>query len=221
MAVMVKKDQLLYSGKGPLDPKSLVKTYSELLDVNTWTKTIDDVDTFIAYNGMIVAVWLNKDDTSKNGLYYLFDPTVTSTLKRPDVTNESYWHLLVTNTEVLDLITRLSSVETELVEIADYIKSDEKANADILKRIVANEELAQSNFDDLAILKGDAEGSINKKIIDALSALPAATEEALGLVKVGKTLSISEDGTLEVSQVSTDSLVEGEQELVLIGGFAD
>jgi hypothetical protein len=32
---MVKRDQLVYSGKGPLDSKSLVKTYAELLDINT------------------------------------------------------------------------------------------------------------------------------------------------------------------------------------------
>jgi hypothetical protein len=32
---MVKRDQLVYSGKGPLDSKSLVKEYAMLLDTNT------------------------------------------------------------------------------------------------------------------------------------------------------------------------------------------
>lgn len=32
---MIKRDQLVYSGKGPLDSKSLVKTYAELLDTST------------------------------------------------------------------------------------------------------------------------------------------------------------------------------------------
>lgn len=32
---MVKRDQLVYSGKGPLDSKALIKTYAELLSTST------------------------------------------------------------------------------------------------------------------------------------------------------------------------------------------
>lgn len=121
MAIVVKKDQILYSGKGPIDSKSLVKTYDELLDINTWTKQIDNADTFIAYNGMIVAVWLNKDDTSKNGLYFLYDPLVTTALKKPDVTLESNWIRLDQSTDVSDLILRLNTVEEELEEVSNSV----------------------------------------------------------------------------------------------------
>lgn len=90
MAIFTDANQYKHSGKGPLDSKALVKSYSELLLADTWT--VDGK--FAAYNGMITAVWLNKDDTSKNGIYFLQDPTVTSALKSPDVTNPANWHKL-------------------------------------------------------------------------------------------------------------------------------
>ena len=61
-------NQYLYTGRGPFDTKSLVKTYAQLLSQQTWHSTADKVT---AYNGMIVAVWLNKEDTTKNGIYFL------------------------------------------------------------------------------------------------------------------------------------------------------
>lgn len=80
--------QYRYSGKGPFDAKSLVKTYAELLDSTTWT--VDG--TLVAYNGMIVSVWL--DTAENNGVYYLHDSTVTTTLGKPDVENSANWHKL-------------------------------------------------------------------------------------------------------------------------------
>ena len=56
MAIAIKKDQSVYSGKGPLDSKSLVKTYTELVSTATWTQKVDGEDVFVAYNGMVVAV---------------------------------------------------------------------------------------------------------------------------------------------------------------------
>ena len=35
MATMIKRDQLVFSGRGPLDSKTLVKTYAELLNTST------------------------------------------------------------------------------------------------------------------------------------------------------------------------------------------
>jgi hypothetical protein len=105
-----KNDSLLYLGRGPLDAKSLVQTYAELLDVNTWTKE----DTLVAYNGMIVAVWLNKADTSKNGIYFLFDTAVTTKLKKPDVTNEANWHRLASLEDLSDLTVQLANIQSSL-----------------------------------------------------------------------------------------------------------
>lgn len=70
--------------KKPLDARSLVKTYEDLTLESNWLKEGKS----IAYNGMLVAV-ANTSDTSKNGLYFLFDINCTTNLKSPDVTNEA------------------------------------------------------------------------------------------------------------------------------------
>jgi hypothetical protein len=113
MAIMNKSNQLRYTGKGPLDAKSLVKTYSELLSISTWTTTVNGTDTFIAYNGMIVVVWLNKEDTSKNGIYFLYDPAVTSAIKKPDVENAANWHRLAELSDFDNFEARLLALEAD------------------------------------------------------------------------------------------------------------
>ena len=84
--------QYIYSGKGPFDAKALVKTHSALLEDTTWTIQVDGNDVFVAYNGMIVSVW--GDTAENNGVYYLQDSAVTTTLGKPDVTNSANWHKL-------------------------------------------------------------------------------------------------------------------------------
>jgi hypothetical protein len=74
-------------------------------------------DTLLAYNGMITAVWLNKDDTSKNGVYFLFDPLVTTTIKKPDVTNQSNWHRFAELSDLTALTEQLSYMNTELTGV--------------------------------------------------------------------------------------------------------
>lgn len=131
MAIVKKSDQMLYTGKGPLDAKSTVKTYSELLSTATWTTSINNTDTFVAYNGMLVAVWLDKTDTAKNGLYFLYDALADTAKKKPDVTLESNWHKLVDITEIEKLVSRLSTVENELVELDARLSALEE-DSDIL-----------------------------------------------------------------------------------------
>jgi hypothetical protein len=116
MAILNSSNQYIYTGKGSLDSKSLVKTYAELLATNTWT--VDGVVT--AYNGMLTAVWLNTSDTSKNGVYFLYDPAVTTARKAPDVTNEANWHKLV---EIDDLTSKLSAIDERLTTLESE-KSD-------------------------------------------------------------------------------------------------
>jgi hypothetical protein len=120
MAIMNKSDQLRYTGKGPLDAKSLIKTYAELLSINTWTATVNGTDTFVAYNGMIVAVWLNKEDTSKNGIYFLYDPAVTSAVKKPDVENAANWHKLTEFSDIADFEARLLALEEKESDVITY-----------------------------------------------------------------------------------------------------
>ena len=115
MAVLFDSNQYKYTGKGPLDAKALVKTYAELLLEKTWTVN----GQVAAYNGMITAVWLNKDDTSKNGIYFLYDATVTSALKTPDVTKEANWHKLA---EVADITAKLAAIDDSFRNIEDRLE---------------------------------------------------------------------------------------------------
>jgi hypothetical protein len=106
-------NQYLYTGRGPFDTKSLVKTYAELLLEETW---LSEAGKSTAYNGMIVAVWLNKEDTTKNGIYYLHDSLITSTFKAPDVTKEENWHKLV---EIDDLTEKLAAIDERLTALEE------------------------------------------------------------------------------------------------------
>lgn len=111
-------NQYLYTGRGPLDPKSLVQTYAQLIDAATWTEG----SSVIAYNGMITAVWLDPD-TTKNGVYFLHDATVTNKFKAPTVTNPNNWHKLGGINDLPGLTDQLSSIKNDL----------EQAQADIDK----------------------------------------------------------------------------------------
>jgi hypothetical protein len=119
MAIIINSDQYAYTGRGPIDSKALVKTFSDLLSTTTWTIN----NKIAAYNGMLTAVWLNKEDTAKNGVYILFDPAVTSAIKVPDVTNESNWHKLAELSDLTEFTTRLSTIESELSGIKTRLAS--------------------------------------------------------------------------------------------------
>jgi hypothetical protein len=123
MAVLFDSNQYKYTGKGPLDAKALVKTYAELLLEKTWTVN----GQVAAYNGMITAVWLNKDDTSKNGIYFLHDATVTSALKTPDVTKEANWHKLGGLNDLPGLADQVSAIQEELNQLKDDVEDLQEA----------------------------------------------------------------------------------------------
>lgn len=133
MAIVKKSDQLLYTGRGPLDSKSTVKTYSELLNAATWTTIVNNTDTFVAYNGMIVAVWLDKDNPDKNGLYFLFDPAADTAKKKPDVTLEANWHRIAALSDLQTVNSQLSDITAELTGVKTRLASLE-ADKVVLRR---------------------------------------------------------------------------------------
>ena len=71
MAVINNSNQYRYTGRGPYDAKSLVKDYATLLSKTTWTVDGTEDGNIIAYNGMITAVWLNKEDTTKKQIHII------------------------------------------------------------------------------------------------------------------------------------------------------
>ena len=119
MAISQLELQYRYSGKGPVDAKSLVKTYRSLLLPDTW---YNDGGKVTAYNGMIVAVWLDPD-AAKNGLYLLHDPAVTSILKTPDITSTANWHKLADMSELSAFTAKLSELESDLKSIEDKLSA--------------------------------------------------------------------------------------------------
>ncbi len=117
MALIDISNQYRYTGRGPFDAKALVKTYAELISTATWTtKNASGADVITAYNGMLTAVWLNKEDTSKNGIYFLHDTEVTSPLKTPDVTKEANWHKLV---EIADMAAKLAAIDERIAALEE------------------------------------------------------------------------------------------------------
>jgi hypothetical protein len=145
MATIQSGNQQFYTGKKPLDSKALVQTFADLLDANTWLNNDGEI---AAYNGMLTAVWLDKVDSvlsDKNGIYLLFDPTVTSTRKAtPDVTKEENWHKLV---EIDDLTEKLAAIDerlTALEEDSDVItygyRKDFPSVGEVNKMYVAADE---------------------------------------------------------------------------------
>jgi len=110
MAINSSENQYSYKGRGPLDAKALVRTYTDLLLPETWV--VDGVES--AYNGMITAVWLNNTDTSKNGIYFLHDATITTARGKPDVTKEANWHKLGGINDLPGLAEQLTSLQNDL-----------------------------------------------------------------------------------------------------------
>jgi hypothetical protein len=117
MAISQIELQYRYSGKGPVDAKSIAKTFDALLLPETWHNEAGKV---VAYNGMLVAVWLDSD-AAKNGVYLLRDPAVTNILKTPDVTNAANWYKIAETSELASLSDRLSTIEASIKELEDKI----------------------------------------------------------------------------------------------------
>lgn len=107
-------NQYSYTGRGPLDPKSLVQTYAQLIDAATWTEGTS----IVAYNGMITAVW-SDPDSSKNGVYFLHDSTVTSKWKAPRVTDPNNWHKLGGLDNLPGLAEQITTIEKNLKDLQD------------------------------------------------------------------------------------------------------
>lgn len=77
-----------------------------------------------------------------------------------------------------------------------------------------------ANTNAIAVLNGTGEGSVKHIVDTAVVNIPAATTNTLGLVKVGNTLTVSNDGFLDVDSITTDQLTQGSNTLVLNGGSA-
>lgn len=113
LGAIVRDSNYEVSTKKPLDARSLVKTYDDLTNIDNWVNSSGNP---IVYNGMIVAVWLNTADPSRNGIYFLHDASITSAKGTPDVTNEANWHKLV---DIDDLAYKLSLIDGRITALEE------------------------------------------------------------------------------------------------------
>ena len=119
-------------------------------------------------------------------------------------------------TEVATLIGDAPEALDTIHEIAAWIQNDESGAAALSNTVAAHSitlsEITNAYTGILATAKAYTD--------DAIAGLPAATAEVLGLVKVDNVSIKADEGVISIKAVSTDLLVQGEQELVLNGGSA-
>ena len=103
-----------------------------------------------------------------------------------------------------------------LREVAEWIANDESGAAAMANKIAANEKaIADINNETTGIL------ATAKSYADVLFAcIPAATADALGLVRADNVSIVNNEGVLSVRAVPTDLLTQGTQEFILNGGSA-
>lgn len=101
-------------------------------------------------------------------------------------------------------------------------KAHEHANKTVLDAIsedkVSAWDVAQANIIESIKLNGAAIAPAADKSVNI--AIPAATAEALGLVKVDGESIVATDGVISVNAISTDKLVQGSDTLIMDGGNA-
>ena len=120
-------------------------------------------------------------------------------------------------TEVATLIGDAPEALDTIHEIAAWIQNDETGAAALTTKVSEHSEaIAAINNETTGIL-----AVANKYTDDAIAGLPAATAEALGLVKYDDTtIKMNNNKQLYVASVSTDVLVQGSEILILNGGTA-
>ena len=116
MAIINSSNKYKFTARGPLDAKSLVDTFDDLISLDTWQITNSSgAKVTIAYNGMLVAVWRDTK-TTNNGIYYLYDSKITNTFSAPNVTKAENWHKLA---EVEDLVDKLNALDARLAALEE------------------------------------------------------------------------------------------------------
>lgn len=124
---------------------------------------------------------------------------------------------------ILDGKAAASDVES-LQSTVDGLKAKahEHANKTVLDAITEDKvsawDAAQANVIESIKLNGAAIAPSADKSVNI--AIPAATAEALGLVKVDGESIVATDGVISVNAISTDKLVQGSDTLIMDGGNA-
>lgn len=191
----------------PLDTRQLVYTYSELFIESNWIPagktSMNDSN---VYNGMIVSVG-SDPDTTKNGLYRLFDPDNPGKDDIPDVTKDLSWHKLV---EFSELTAYLNSLGGYL--LVDTLEERDRLNLDSLRE---GTEVYVVSLDVSYRLRNRAWVQLST----SSGSNEIATSQKAGIVMVGTGLKIDAEGRLSIDVVG--SVIRGETKAVSSGAVYD
>ena len=159
---------------------------------------IEEISATVTANDTTVKKLISDEVTRATGVESGFETRIAKM--------EAFWGAADDN-EVID----------KLAEIVNYIESDTSGAIDMAADIQKNTDaIAAINNEDTGIL-----AIVKEYVDDSIGAIPAATADALGLVKYdNSTIKMNESNQLYVAQVSTDVLVQGNLELILNGGSA-
>lgn len=225
----------------PFDSRELVQFKSDLTNAETWRQPDGGIWTYI---GMVVSVSADAD-INKRGRYLLVDKDWSIEANWLKIADDREIKSLADQIELIknsggstvDLTAyaktediaktyaTIQSVEAiyTIAEdgakgiLAEEIARATKADKDNAEAIAALEVKFNGHSGILTGIGGEGEPAT---VLDAIKnyTLPSATTETLGGVKLSAEIGVNAEQQLEVNTLSTDKLVQGEQELVLYGG---
>lgn len=116
--------QYAYNSNGPFDAKMLVGTTEELYSPATWQNKEGEN---LAYNGMIVAVWRERNENAyKNGIYLLHDGKAnnkflidTTDITRSTISKPESWH------KIGDLNTDIDVIKSHITRVEEILNGKE------------------------------------------------------------------------------------------------
>lgn len=216
------------------------------IEVGCWYLTSDTAELFLGVrlnNGAITLKCINSENIL--GIVAGVEKELAKKLESgfiehaPDGATEE---VLVEGTAlkiVVDAYTKAETVAKIEEKIADaigssdtggvisklnsYIATNDAAVAAIRATTDANQSKISDMVSTIAKLSGDVntDGSIHNIVANAIADIPAATAVRAGLVKASSEIAVAADGSMSISGISTDKLVQGSGVLVLSGGCAE
>ena len=218
----IPKDMVVKEGSVVTNPEGQSEgTYLKLILANATEDTI-----YINVNGLIEYVTSGSAENDSVQVAVSDDHKVTASIKDGSIAlgklatavqaqiNKAHEHA---NKTELDKIQD-GDVALWNAEKGAMAKATANATAiEALEALKPAEAGAQVNVIE-AVKIGDTALTVTDKAVT----LPAATAEALGLVKVDNaSIAVDAEGTISVKAVSTDKLIQGTEELILNGGHAE
>lgn len=209
--------------------KSKDTELASLISANT--AKFDDYSTTAQVESKISAAIAGIDHTAINKAIADNTKAITDESSRADKEEKRLAGLIDTNTKAIAANSAdIASLETAINAV---IENEDGETLNSIKELAAWVKahdtdvltVVNNNTSAIAKLNGDVntEGSVAKAIAEAIAAIPgpviASTSKA-GVVKASSEIAVAEDGTMSISSVSTDALVQGSNTIVLNGGTA-